>query len=272
MKRFVLALLVAGVCSLAAAQDYRTGIDWKEPAVVTADGPVTTPAPSDAIVLFDGTNLDAWDGGAWEVADGVVTVKPGSGEIRTKQKFGSVQLHLEFATPSLDLNEKGEPVAFGQGRGNSGLFFMNHYEVQILDSFENQTYFDGQCASIYKQTPPQVNVCRKPNEWQSYDVIFHRPILKIEDGKVAEVIRPASITVFQNGVLVVDNWQIKGDTYYHIPPRYEAHGDAEPIALQDHGNRMKFRNIWVREIPDANIIPNQNHIQYYADGYNPDAK
>lgn len=272
MKRFLVVLAALAVTgSFVTAQDFRTGIDWKEPPVVTSE-PTSTPAPSDAIVLFDGTNLDAWEGADWEVADGVVTVNPGSGSLKTKQKFGSVQLHLEFATPPLALNDKGEPAESGQGRGNSGVFFMDHYEVQILDSYQNPTYFDGQCASIYKQTPPRVNVCKAPAEWQSYDIIFHRPVLKIEEGQVTEAIRPATITVFHNGVLVIDNWSIKGDTYYHIPAQYVPHADLEPIHLQDHGNRMKFRNIWVREIPDSNIIPNQSHIQYYADGYNPDAK
>ncbi len=252
---FALVLTTQIVC---AQSDWRSGIDWKEPPVVTP-GKTDADPPSDAIVLFDGKNFDAWDKQVWTINDdGSMTVKPGSGDIRTKQKFGSVQLHLEFATPT-------KVEGSGQGRGNSGLFFMDHYEVQILDNYENKTYYDGQCGGIYKQRAPLVNVCKKPGEWQSFDVIFTRPVLKIEDGKVVEVVRPATITVIQNGVLVVMNHAIEGDTYYHIPPRYEVHGDKESIHLQDHGNEMKFRNIWVREIPDTNEKPPQTREPYYAD-------
>lgn len=265
---YFLSLAAAFAASVSAmAQDfqggdYKTGIDWKEPPKATSDA-VTTPPPSDAIVLFDGQNLDAWEGAAWNVADNVLTVNPGSGDIRTKQKFGSVQLHLEFATPAPRTDENGNPVDFGQGRGNSGLFFMDHYEVQILDNFDNTTYFDGQCGSIYKQVAPQVNVCKAPGEWQSFDVIFHRPIFTVTDGQISEVVRPATITVIQNGVLVIDNWAIKGDTYYNIPAHYNLHGDKEPIHLQDHGNPLQFRNIWVREIPDSTIVPLQSKLQHY---------
>ena len=247
MKRpFVLGLL--GVFALSSltflfAQDWRSGIPWEEPKIVTPDEKPGAP-PSDAIVLFDGTNMDAWEAAKWEIADGVMTVKPGSGGIRTKQKFGSVQLHIEFATP-----EKVNPKQTGQGRGNSGVFF-GPYEVQILDSYENKTYPDGQCASIYKQRPPLVNACRKPGEWQTYDIVFNRPELKIEDSKVVEVIRPGYLTVFQNGVLVQNHHELEGTTFWHQGPVYEAHEPMLPIQLQDHGNLTKFRNIWLREIPD----------------------
>ena len=263
MKRLTiltLLLTVLAAQSVFAQSDWRSGIAWEEPPIVTP-GKTDAEPPSDAIVLFDGKNLDAWDKQAWTVNDdGSMTVKPGSGDMGTKQKFGSVQLHIEFATPAeVDKNETG------QARGNSGVFLMNHYEVQVLDSYDNVTYFDGQCAGIYKQRAPMVNVCRKPGEWQSYDIIFTRPELKIEDGKVVEVIRPAVITVIHNGVLVVMNHEIEGDTYYHIAPHYVAHGDKEPIRLQDHGNLMKFRNIWVREIPDTNAKPPRTREPYYAD-------
>lgn len=245
------------------AQDYRNGIPWAEPAQVEA-GIAITPAPSDAIVLFDGSNLDAWERDDWEIADGVLTVKPGTGDLRTKQKFGSCQVHLEFATPS-----EVDPNAKGQARGNSGLFLMDHYEVQILDNYDNTTYFDGQCGSLYKQYPPYVNVCKKPGEWQSYDVIFTKPILKIEDGKVVEVVRPAYVTVIQNGVVVQNHFALQGDTFYHIAAAYQPHGDREPIRLQDHNNRMQFRNIWIREIPDDNAVPGPVKDPYYADGFVP---
>jgi len=250
---FVLTVLSAG---LVLAQDFRNGIPWEKPAVVT---PGETPGapPSDAIILFDGTNLDQWEGGAWKVEDGVLTVEPGTGAILTKQKFGSCQLHLEFATPPVE-----DESLVGQARGNSGLFLMNHYELQILDSYECDTYYDGQCGAMYKQFPPYVNACKKPTEWQSYDVVFTRPILRIEDGKVIEVVRPAHITVFQNGVLVQNHFALEGDTYFHKFPEYQPHADREPIQLQDHLNRMQFRNIWIREIPDANIKPEPREIPY----------
>ncbi len=275
MKRFALALLLGlGAVAFSAnanAQDnnrefrggdFRMGIDWKEPPRVEP-GEKVGDAPSDAIILFDGTNLDAWTGGNWDVADGVLTCKPRSGSIVTKEKFGSCQLHLEFACPAVD-----DPNAKGQGRGNSGVFFMNHYELQILDSYENDTYYEGQCGSIYKQFPPYVNPVRKPTEWQTYDVIFTRPILRTEknengDEYVAEVIRPAYITVLLNGVVVQNHWEIKGDTFFHRTPQYQPHGDREPIQIQDHNNLTKFRNIWIREIPDSNVVPVQNHMNYY---------
>ncbi|MGN0910561.1 MAG: DUF1080 domain-containing protein [Thermoguttaceae bacterium] len=242
--------------------DFRMGIDWKEPPVVTP-GEKPSDAPSDAIILFDGTNMDAWEGGKWDVADGVLTAHPGVGSIFTKQKFGSCQLHLEFACPPVT-----DPNAKGQGRGNSGIFFMNHYELQVLDSYENPTYYEGQCGSIYKQFPPYVNAVKKPTEWQTYDVIFTRPLLRTEVDEngseyVAEVIRPATITVLLNGVVVQNHWEIKGDTFFHRTPQYQPHADREPIQIQDHNNTTQFRNIWIREIPDSNVVPCQNHMNYY---------
>lgn len=275
MKRALLTLMVGlGLAMFASnvnAQDnshdfrggdFRMGIDWKEPPIVT---PGQTPAdpPSDAIILFDGTNMDAWAGGKWDVADGVLTAHPGAGSIYTKEKFGSCQLHVEFACPPVT-----DPNAKGQGRGNSGIFLMNHYELQVLDSYENPTYFEGQCGSIYKQFPPYVNAVKKPTEWQTYDIIFTRPLLRVEKDEngndyVAEVIRPATITVLLNGVCVQNHWEIKGDTFFHRTPQYQPHGDREPISIQDHNNTTQFRNIWVREIPDSNVVPCQNHMNYY---------
>jgi hypothetical protein len=261
MKRLTfLTVIVAAATAqtIFAASDWRSGIAWTEPPIVTPGEKPSDP-PSDAIILFNGKDLSAWEQEKWTVNDdGSMTCKPGSGSLVTKQKFGSVQLHIEFATPE-------KVNGNGQGRGNSGVFLMNHYEVQVLDSYENQTYFDGQCSSIYKQRAPLVNVCKKPGEWQTYDIIFTRPVLKIEDNKVVEVIRPAFITVFQNGVLTVWNHAIEGDTFYHIPPAYQVHGDKESISLQDHGNLTKFRNIWVREIPDTNEKPPRTREPYYND-------
>ena len=203
-------------------------------------------APSDAVVLFDGTDLSGWtsrDGGPakWIVRDGYMEAVKRSGPVRTKQEFGSCQLHVEFATPS---TVKGT----SQGRGNSGVFLMATYEVQILDSYDNETYPDGQCAALYGQAVPLVNACRRPGEWQSYDIIFHRPIFK---GK--KVARKAMFTVFHNGVLVQDHVVLQGGTGWrgkHAISDYEPHEDKLPIELQDHGNPVRFRNIWIRELAD----------------------
>ncbi len=257
MKRFVVFGLIVSfaMTALLLAEDWRSGIGWTKPPIVTPGAKPGDP-PSDAVVLFDGKDMSAWNGGPWTVANGEMTVVPKTGDIRSKQNFGSCQLHIEFATPT-------EVSGHGQGRGNSGVFFIDTYEVQILDSYDNETYYDGQCGGIYKQRPPLVNVCRKPGEWQSYDIVFNRPELKIEDGKVVEVVRPGYITVFQNGVLVVNHHEIEGTTFWHTAPYYEAHPAVGPIRLQDHGNLTKFRNIWVREIPDTDAKPAQVREPYF---------
>jgi len=218
------------------------------PPVVTPPpygGPV--PAPSDAIVLFDGQSLDNWTSTAegqatkWIVQDGAMSPTEDSGMIRTKQEFGSCQLHVEFATPA---NVEGD----GQGRGNSGVFLQGRYEVQVLDSYENTTYFDGQCAALYGRKPPLANACRKPGEWQTYDIVYHRPIFKRK-----KVVKPATFTVIHNGVLVHDNVELSGGTSWrggHSISRYVPHGDTGAIELQDHGNPVLFRNIWIRELKD----------------------
>jgi hypothetical protein len=198
-----------------------------------------TPAPSDAIVLFDGTNLDQWqhaDGkpAQWTPegkAGSFMTCKPGSGAIFTKQKFGSAQIHVEFATP-----DKIEGK--GQERGNSGVYIQNRYEVQILDSYDNETYFNGQCGAVYLKHAPLANACRKPGEWQTYDIVFHAA--KEENGKV---VSPARVTVIHNGVLIQDNVEIDGPTGGGQPGT----GDG-PIHLQDHGNHVRYRNVWIRPL------------------------
>jgi hypothetical protein len=229
------AVVALGIGAMAMSDEYVSGIKWKEPAVVEP-GPIGGP-PSDAIVLFDGSSLAAWDGGEnWVVKDGYAH-PAGKGGITTKAGFGDCQLHLEFASPEVVSGE-------GQGRGNSGVYFMGRYELQILDSYENKTYFDGQCAAIYKQFPPLVNACRKPGEWQSYDIIFTAP--RFDDN--GEVIKPAALTVLHNGVVVQHHSELLGGTFYDRPPHYTKHADKLPIHIQDHGNPVRFRNIWVREL------------------------
>ena len=232
--------LLLGLCSTYTAEgafvtEYVSGIMWAEPKVVNP-GPVGGP-PSDAIVLFDGKDLSQWDGGdKWKIEDGYAITQ--SAGITTKQKFGDCQFHVEFATPA-------EVKGSGQGRGNSGIYFMGIYELQVLDSYENPTYFDGQCGSIYKQFPPLVNASRKPGEWQAYDVIFTAPKFD-EAGKVT---KHAAMTVLHNGVLVQNHSELLGGTFYDKAPSYTAHTDRLPIHLQFHGDPTRYRNIWLREIP-----------------------
>ncbi|MFM7110669.1 MAG: DUF1080 domain-containing protein [Planctomycetota bacterium] len=232
LRLLPIALLLAALP--ARSQEYKSGINWPEPKVVTPGTHVG--APSDAIVLFDGKDLSAWkNGDKWIVADGVATAaKTG---ISTKESFGDCQLHIEWATP-------GKVEGKGQGRGNSGVYFMGRYELQVLDSFENPTYFDGQAGAIYKQFPPLVNASRKPGEWQAYDIIFTAPRFD-SAGKLTS---PAHITALHNGVLIQNHAELKGGTFFDKPPSYAAHPPKGPIDLQYHGNPMRFRNIWVREI------------------------
>jgi hypothetical protein len=197
--------------------------------------------PSDAIILFDQGQLDQWltlkDGEApWIVNGDIFTVKAGSGDIKTKQSFCDVQLHLEWRVP------KPEAKMDGQQRNNSGVFLQQRYEVQILDSYENKTYSNGQAASIYKQSIPLVNAMNPPGEWQFYDIIFKAPTFQGE-----QLLTPAFITVLHNGVLVQNHTQIQGKTEWIGAPSYQAHSCA-PIQLQDHGNQVDFRNIWVRKL------------------------
>ena len=211
------------------------------PSVVDP-GPAAAPvqAPADATVLFDGKDLAAWTGrngeARWRVQDGAMEVN-GTGDIQTKQEFGDCQLHVEWATPA---EVEGE----SQARGNSGVFLFGRYEVQVLDSFRNETYADGQAAAIYGQFPPLVNVCRKPGEWQTYDIVFVAPRFTA-DGKLES---PARITVLHNGVLVHHDRVLLGQTAHRSVPAYRAHAAKGPIRLQDHGNPTRFRNLWVREL------------------------
>lgn len=199
--------------------------------------------PSDAIVLFDGSSLDSWasannDGVApWKVENGIATVVPGTGFIKTKQHFADVQLHIEWLSP---VDEGKE----GQLYSNSGVFFMGKYEVQVLNSYENPTYNNGQAGSVYKQHIPLVNASKPAGTWQEYDIIFMAP--KFSDK--GTVVAPAKITVFHNGVLVQNNVELLGPTLYIGAPHYDAHESKLPLFLQDHGDPVQFRNIWIREL------------------------
>jgi hypothetical protein len=239
-SRRMLALLVSvgGLFSAVAVvvamnREYMPGIEWPEPPIVTP-GENGSP-PSDAIVLFDGKDLSAWEpGDTWKVEDGVLT--EGKGDIHTKQSFGDMQLHVEWSSPN-------PPRGKDQDRGNSGIFLQDRYELQVLDSYDNKTYYEGQAGSIYKQTPPLVNATRPPGDWNVYDVVWTAP--KFNDD--ATLKSPAYITAFHNGVLILNNFEVLGNTPWPDVPKYEAHG-AAPIRLQDHGHPVRFRNIWVREL------------------------
>ena len=223
-----------------SGREWISALEWPRPKVVdpgpAAVGPA--PVPADAIVLL-GKDLSAWNGtDGWKVEDGVATV--GTGRVATRQGFGDCHLHVEFRTPA-------PATGKGQGRGNSGVFLMDRYEIQVLDSFEDGsdgplTYPDGQCGALYKQQPPAVNACRRPGEWQTYDILFTRPRFA-PDGTLET---PGRVSVLHNGVAIHSDTVIKGETFYHAPPSYTAHPDALPVRLQDHGDPVQFRNIWVR--------------------------
>ena len=237
--KMMLPLAAFGMISIAMSQtqgDPTLTEVWEPvPAVVDASA---GRAPADAIVLFDGTDLSAWHGD-WKLDEDtdVVTVAPGTGNLVTKRAFGDVQLHLEWRTPSLIEGE-------GQGRGNSGVFLMERYELQVLDSYENTTYSNGQAGSIYKQHIPLVNASRAPGEWQSYDVIFVAQRFR-DDGTLSQ---PATFTVLHNGVLIQNHVTVEGTTVFIGEPEYEPHDAKAPLMLQDHTNPISYRNIWIREL------------------------
>jgi len=267
MKRLAASLLIAFLSvSVGVRAEEKHGLGYQDtpiipgtnwhvhdgtrpqPAVVTP-GTFSTPEtpgkpPSDAIVLFDGTDLSkckAKSGGGeskWKCDNGCMYPVPNCGYNVTKDEFGDCQLHLEFSEPT-------PPKGDSQGRGNSGVFFFGRYELQVLDSFNNPTYPDGQASAIYGQSPPLLNPARPPGEWQTYDVVFIAP--RFKDGKLDT---PAYITVFYNGVLVHNKKEILGSTGHRIAPKYSPHGEKGSIELQDHGNPVRFRNIWIRNLKD----------------------
>ena len=245
MYKVLVSLLLAGiVCSVANAQitDPKATEVWSPKAKVVTPGSATK-APSDAIVLFNGTNLSEFvsladsSAAVWTInRDSSMTVAAGKGNIRTRRSFGDCQLHVEFRAPIV---VKGE----GQGRGNSGIFLQQRYEVQVLDCYQNTTYSNGQTASIYKQSIPLANACKKPGEWQTYDIIYTAPRFN----KDSVLVATGHVTVLHNGVLVQNHTEIKGTTEYIGLPKNIAHGKA-PIELQDHDDLVSYRNIWIREL------------------------
>ena len=199
--------------------------------------------PSDAVVLFEGKDASRWvdkDGKPikWKVENGYMEVVAKTGNISTRDSFGDCQLHVEFAEPS-------PPHGESQERGNSGVFLMGLYEIQVLDSYENKTYADGQAAAVYGQYPPLANASRPPGQWQTYDIIFHGPRFSGD-----KLIRPARVTVLHNGVLVQDNVELTGPTAHGERPPYKPHPEKLPLSLQDHGDPVRYRNIWIRELHD----------------------
>jgi hypothetical protein len=243
------AVIASAVFASAAFSQQGMG-DWPQhsrerplPAVVMPGAPaLPLPPPADATVLFDGTSLAKWEDGKggpakWRlIGGGAMEVAAGTGGIQTRDGFGDAQLHVEWMSPN-------PPRGKDQDRGNSGVFLMGKFEVQVLDSYDNVTYADGQAASIYGQYPPLVNASRKPGEWQSYDIVFHRPRFDA----AGRLTKPARFTVFHNGVLVQDDAEPVGPTANGSRPPYTAGPDRLPIGLQDHAHPVRFRNIWIRD-------------------------
>ena len=212
-----------------------------QPPVVTPPSIPGNP-PSDAVILFDGKDLSKWQStwtsgpARWKVENGYMEIAPGTGDIQTVDEFGDCQLHIEWMIPE---DVKGS----GQGRGNSGIFLMGRYEIQVLDSYENQTYADGMAAAVYGQYPPLVNACRKPGEWQTYDIIWIAPRFESE-----KLVRPGYLTLIHNGVVVHYHTPVMGLTRHRRFPTYQPHPPVGPLRIQDHGFRVRFRNIWYRPL------------------------
>lgn len=222
-------------------------MDRPRPASITpADAPAQPPAG--AVVLFDGSSLEGWtslDGSParWVVGDGYFEVAPRTGDIQTTQQFGDQQLHIEWAAPT-------EVIGSSQGRGNSGVFLMGTYEIQVLDSYDNVTYADGYAGALYGQHPPIFNAMRKPGEWQVYDIAFRRPRFAADGA----LLSPARVTIFHNGICIQNNVELRGPTSWMAPMDYTPHADKLPLRLQDHGNPVRFRNIWVLELSDPSEV------------------
>jgi len=241
MKKIIALIFCSGLVLNIHGQKPEETEDWSRKPEVVTPGKGMLP-PSDAIVLYGGAgDLDLWEsereGPAKWIAGDELTVAARTGGIKTKRSFGDMQVHVEWRSPA---EVKGD----GQGRGNSGFFLMGKYEVQVLDSYNNPTYYNGQAGSIYKQTIPLVNACLPPGEWQTYDIIFKAPVFNEEGSKKSS----AYVTVIHNGVLIQNHVEILGTTEYIGAPKNNAHPAKLPISLQDHGNPVSYRNIWVREL------------------------
>ena len=245
-KQAVLILFCAGSLNLQLGAQWPGG--WKSHDMARSRPPVVRPGelslpvspPSDALVLFDGKDLSQWraaDGGpaAWKVENGYMEVDKRAGSIWTKEIFGDVQLHLEWSAP---------PSGTGQAAGNSGVYLMGEYEVQILNSYQTETYADGQAGALYGQFPPLVNASLSPGAWQSYDIVFRRPRF----GPNGELLQRARVTLFHNGLLAQDSSELVGPTDWLQPKPYTSHPDQLPMMLQNHGSPNRFRNIWVRRL------------------------
>jgi hypothetical protein len=246
MRTWILPVFIIMGNHAVAQTDWREKLDSRTTEIWLQEPKKVTPGesskpPSDATVLFDGNPLNQWMSSKgteprWEVQDGVMTIRANTESIKTRQLFGDVQLHIEWRSPM-------EIRAGGQDRGNSGVYLQERYEIQILDSYENRTYSNGQAGSLYKQGIPMVNASRKPGEWQSYDIVYTAPRFS-EKGTL---IVPAYITVFHNGILIHNHVALAGSTVNQGLPVYEVHGKGA-ILLQDHGHAVSYRNIWVREL------------------------
>ena len=243
--------LLALLFLMAGSADAQQPREWpvhspdrpQPPVVDPGAGALPVPPPKDAIVLFNGTDLSKWvhangKAASFVVRDGYFEVQRGLGNLMTRDGFGDVQLHVEWSTPD-------PPQGRGQDRGNSGVYLMSKYEVQVLDSYNNTTYADGMAGALYGQFPPLVNAARPPGAWQSYDIVFRGPRFD-SSGRLQ---RPATITVLHNGVLVQDHATLTGPTAHYARPPYEAHPDRLPILIQDHAHPVRYRNIWLRELP-----------------------
>lgn len=240
----ILPFFVLLAAPLLQAQQWSVH-DPNRPPPPEVDPGSSTRAPADAVVLFDGKDLSRWrmkNGApaAWKVEAGYFEVVPGSGDLASVAGFGDCQLHVEWATPA-------PPSGEGQDRGNSGVFLMGLYEVQVLDSYRSRTYADGQAGALYGQFPPLVNASRPPGEWQSYDIVFHHPRFDPQ-GRLE---RPATMTVLHNGVLVQDGVELVGATAHKVRAKYTAHADRLPLVLQDHGHPVRYRNVWVRVLGEG---------------------
>jgi 3-keto-disaccharide hydrolase len=244
VRHVIASLLIASAASAQVVQNWPIHSKERPKPLVVDPGPgsLPVPPPKDAVVLFDGTSLAKWaqkngEAAKWIVRDGYFEVRPGTGDLVTRDGFGDVQLHVEWSSPD---PAKGSD----QDRGNSGVYLMSKYELQVLDSYHNETYADGQAGALYGQFPPLVNASRPPGQWQSYDIVFHGPRFD-SSGRLQ---RPATMTVLHNGVLVQDHVTLTGPTGHYVRPPYEAHPDKLPILLQDHSHPVRYRNIWLREL------------------------